>query len=406
MRHVLRLNPARPGMTALMAAAFTTVAFAQAQAPAGPPSYVQGRSTDQENSPLKPHAPPPTAKPGKEIPLAKVKLPAGFKIELWAEGIPNARSLALGTKGTVFVSTRLRSEVYAVVDRGGSREVKTIAKGLDTPNGLAFRNGALYVRALNRILRYDDIENRLDNPPEPKVVIDTLPTDRPHGWKFLSVGPDGWIYFNIGAPCNICVPPYTHAQIVRLHPESGTLETYALGVRNSVGMDFHPVTKELWFTDNGRDWLGDNAPSDELNRAPQAGLHFGYPYCHQGDTLDPELGKHRRCGEFTKPVVKLGAHVAALGMRFYDGKMFPAEYRNNIFVAEHGSWNRTQKSGYNVTRVSFGPNGDAKAEVFLGGILESEGFWGRPVDLLVMRDGSLLVSDDWNGAIYRVSYEK
>ena len=381
-----------------------SAALVQAQTP--PPPWTQGRSAEQESSPLKPLAPPPTATPGKEIPLAKAKLPPGFKIELWAEGIPNARSLALGAKGTVFVSTRLRTEVYAVVDRGGSREVKMITKGLNSPNGVAFKGGALYVAEISRVLRYDNIEDQLDNPPEPKVVIDTLPKDLPHGWKFLKVGPDGWIYFDVGAPCNICVPPATHAQIVRLQPESGTLETYAMGVRHSVGMDFHPVTKELWFTDNGRDWLGDNAPSDELNRAPRSGLHFGYPYCHQGDTLDPELGKNRRCGEFVKPVLKLGPHVAALGMRFYDGKMFPAEYHNNIFIALHGSWNRNEKSGYNLTRVSFGPNGEPKAEVFVGGILDGQNFWGRLVDVLVMRDGSLLVSDDWNGAIYRITYSK
>jgi glucose/arabinose dehydrogenase len=406
MRHAVWMELVRPlsGSALAVAALMVVSSFAQAQTPA--PSWAQGRPPDRESSPLKPHAPRPTPTPGKEIPLSKVKLPPGFKIELWAEGVANARSLALGSKGTVFVGTRQRGDVYAVVDRGGSREVKTIAKGLNTPNGVAFKNGTLYVAEINRILRYDGIENRLDNPPEPKVLTDALPKDLPHGWKFLAVGPDGWLYFNIGAPCNICVPAYTHANISRIHPESGVLETYAMGVRNSVGMDWHPLTKELWFTEHQRDWLSDDTPQDKLNRAPRQGMNFGFPFCHQGDILDPELGKGRRCGEFTKPALKLGPHTAPDGMRFYTGSMFPPEYRNNIFVALHGSWNRAQKTGFNVTRVSIGANGEPKAEVFLSGILEGENFWGRPVDVLVMRDGSLLVSDDWNGAIYRISYSK
>ena len=379
---------------------------AASQEPPPPPAYKQGMPLEMKDSTLAPHTPSLTAKPGKEIPLARTKLPPGFKVELWAEGLPNARSLTLGKKGTVFVGTRLVGNVYAVVDRGGTRDVKTIAKGLHRPNGVAFKDGALYVAELSRVLRYDDIENRLDHPPEPVVVFDALPKDEPHGWKFMALGPDGWLYFNIGAPCNICIPPYTHAQIVRLNPETRILETWARGVRMSVGMDWHPVTHELWFTDNGRDWAGDEIPSDKLNHAPRQNLNFGFPFCHQGDWPDPEFGRGRSCKEFTQPVLKLGPHVAALGMRFYTGNMFPAEYKNRILIAQHGSWNRTKKIGYNVVQVTLAPDGTAKSEPFMSGFLDGEQFWGRPVDVQVMPDGAVLVSDDWNGAIYRVSYQR
>ena len=375
------------------------------QAREAPPPWTQGRPPDLEGSTLRPHPPGLVAKPASEIRLDKVKLPAGFRIEVWAADVANARSMARGSKGTIFVGTRFVGNVYAIVDRGGRREVKVVAKGLHRPNGVAFKDGTLYVAELSRILRFDHIEDRLDNPPDPVVVFDKLPRDEPHGWKFLSLGPDGWLYFNVGAPCNICVPPYTHAQIVRVDPNARILQTYALGVRNSVGMDWHPRTRELWFTDNGRDWLGDNAPQDELNHAPRAGLHFGYPYCHQGDVLDPELGAGRACAEFMPPVLKLGPHTAGLGMRFYTGSMFPAQYRNRIVVALHGSWNRTKKTGFNVSTVSVDPRQPARAEV-LADFLDGEEFLGRPADVLVMPDGALLVSDDVNGAVYRISYRR
>lgn len=392
----------RPILTIL----FALLVLLSVPAAAQEPPYKQGMPTEMKGSTLAPHPPPLTAKPGKEIPVDKIKLPPGFKVELWAEGLPNARSLTIGSKGTVFVGTRLVGNVYAVVDHGGTREVKTIAKGLHRPNGVAFKDGALYVAELSRILRFDDIENRLDNPPQPVVVFDALPKDETHGWKFLALGPDGWLYFNIGSPCNSCVPPYTHAQIVRLNTDTRLIETWAWGVRMSVGMDWHPVTKELWFTDNGRDWAGDELPSDKLNRAPRQGLNFGFPFCHQGDWPDPELGRGRSCSAFTPPVLKLGPHVAALGMRFYTGNMFPAEYRNRILIAQHGSWNRTKKIGYNVVQVTLAPDGTAKAAPFMTGFLEGEEFWGRPVDVQVMPDGAVLVSDDWNGALYRISYQR
>jgi glucose/arabinose dehydrogenase len=386
-----------------------------AAAPAAPPSWQQGRNPEQESSPLHPFAPHMTGREAKELPVDKLKVPAGFKVEVWAEGIPEARSLALGDEGTVFVSNRLSKNVYAVVDRNGRREVKTLLKGLDAPNGVAFAKGTLYVAERGRITRYDGIEGRLDNPPEGKVVVDGLdPSRQPgHFWKYLAMGPDGKLYFNIGAPGNIVMPNYMQASVMRVDPSTGVLETVARGVRNSVGMDFNPKTKELWFTNHGRDWLSEDTPNDTLHRVAVKSKvvpNFGYPFCHQGDILDPEFGKNRSCAEFTKPTAKLGAHIAPLGMKFYTGKMFPAEYQNNIFIAMHGSWNRTTKQGYNVTRATVGADGKVKLQPFLTGFLTDEKadppMWGRPVDILQMRDGSLLFSDDYNGILYRVSYAK
>jgi len=403
--------------TLLALAAFT----AQAQQPASQPApgaapkekprWMQGQPPEMAASTLAPIAPHLTGRPASSLPIDKLKVPPGFKVEVWVDGIPEARSLALGDKGTVFVSNRNLKDVYAVIDHGGKREVKKILTGLTTPNGIAFHKGTLFVAEHQRILRYDGIEGHLDNPPEPKVVIDGLPKQVGHFWKFLAMGPDGKLYFNIGAPGNIVMPSYLQASISRVDPKTGVMENYAMGVRNSVGFDWHPKTRQLWFTEHGRDWMGDDMPSDELNVVKHKGEHFGYPYCHQGDTLDPEFGKHRHCSEFTPPVAKLGAHIAPLGMRFYTGKMFPAEYQNNIFIAQHGSWNRTVKHGYNVIRVVVDPNGKLiKSMPFLEGFLEdpkaTPPTWGRPVDVLVMRDGALLVSDDYNGIIYRISYKK
>ena len=397
---------------------FITGAWAQTPppaapaAPASPPSWQQGRSTEQASSTLHPFAPHLTGRPSSELPLGKLKAPPGFKVEVWVEGVPEARSLALGDKGTVFVGNRNLTDVYAIVDRDGKREVKKILKGLKAPNGVAFSKGTLYVAERQRITRYDGIEDRLDNPPEPKIVIDNLdPTAQPgHFWKFLALGPDGKLYFNIGAPGNIVNPTYTQAAIHRVDPETGIMETVALGVRNSVGFDWHPKTKQLWFTNHGRDWVSDDMPNDTLHRVSGKGMNFGYPFCHQGDFLDPEFGKGRSCKEFDPPAAKLGPHIAPLGMRFYTGKMFPAEYRDNIFIAMHGSWNRTTKHGYNVMRVRVDEKGNTKMEPFLEGFLTDAKadppMWGRPVDVLVMRDGAMLVSDDYNGIIYRVSYKK
>ena len=381
-------------------------------APAAAPAWQQGRSEEHAKSTLHPFAPHMTGRPASELPISKLKVPAGFKVEVWVDGLPEARSLALGDKGTVFVSNRNLSDVYAIVDKGGKREVKKILKGMKSPNGIVFDKGTLYVAERHRITRYDGIEDKLDNPGEGKVVIDNLdPTNQPgHFWKFLAMGPDGKLYFNIGSPQNITMPTYMQAVIMRVDPKTGVLENYAQGVRNSVGMAFHPKTKQLWFTEHGRDWISDDSPSDELNVVSQKGEHFGFPYCFQGDFLDPQYGKNRTCADFTPPKLKLGAHVAPLGMRFYTGKMFPAAYTNNMLIAQHGSWNRTVKQGYNVVRVTMDGKGVAKSEPFLEGFLTDDKadppMWGRPVDVLQMRDGAVLVSDDYNGVIYRVSYKK
>lgn len=399
----------------LTAAALACGAFgiAVAQtAPAPAPSWQQGRSAEQNASPLHPIAPIFTGRPASELPVNSLKVPAGFQVEVYADGIPEARSLAQGDKGTVFVSNRNLSDVYAIVDNSGKREVKKVLKGLKSPNGIAFSNGTLYVAERHRITAYEGIENNLDSPPAPRVVIDNLdPTNQAgHFWKYLAMGPDGKLYFNIGSPGNIVMPGYDQATINRVDPKTGVLETYARGVRNSVGFDWHPKTKDLWFTNHARDWVSDDLPHDTLNRAPRKGMNFGYPFCHQGDLVDPELGKGHTCAEFDAPAAKLGAHIAPLGMRFYSAGMFPAEYRENAFIAMHGSWNRTTKQGYNVMRVTFDANGNPKVQPFLEGFLTDPKadppMWGRPVDVLVTRDGALLVSDDYNGVVYRVSYKK
>ncbi|HWA13765.1 MAG TPA: PQQ-dependent sugar dehydrogenase [Burkholderiales bacterium] len=345
-------------------------------------------------------------------PIDRLRLPEGFRISVYANGVDNARSMALGDKGTVFVGTRSEGDVYALVDAdrdGKADEVITIARGLNSPNGVAFRNGALYVAEINRILRYDDIESNLKRPPRPVVVSDRFPRDGHHGWKFIAFGPDGMLYVPVGAPCNVCeANPDVYAAIHRMRPDGSGLETFARGVRNTVGFDWHPVTGELWFNEHGRDMMGDDMPSCELNNAPRAGMHFGFPYCHQGDTADPEYGRKRPCGDFTPPALKQGGHVAPDGLRFYTGKMFPAEYRNRIFIAQHGSWNRSSKSGYRVIMVTLKADNRTveKSEPFVEGWLEGERAWGRPVDLLQLADGSLLISDDAADAVYRVTYGK
>jgi len=343
-------------------------------------------------------------------PIEKISLPAGFSIKLWAR-VDNARQMTLGqaTKGggTLFVGSMQAGKVHAVQfgpDMQAKR-VTMIADGLEMPVGVAYREGSLYVSAISRIVRFDNIEKNLDRPPKPVVVTDSLPTSPHHGWKFIAFGPDGKLYVPVGAPCNICAPETDQfAAILRMNADGSGMETYARGIRNSVGFDWQPETKTLWFTDNGRDRLSDDLPPDELNNAPRAGMHFGYPWCHGGDLADPEFGKQHACAEFTPPVQKLGPHVAALGMRFYTGTMFPVKYHNQIFIAEHGSWNRSQKIGYRITLVRLHGDRAASYEPFAIGWLQGEKAWGRPADVLVMPDGSLLVSDDHAGVIYRITY--
>lgn len=343
----------------------------------------------------------------KDVDLDDIELPPGFSIEIYAD-IPNARSLALGDHGVVFVSNRRANSVYAVVPQGDANpHVIELATGLSTPNGIAFHQGDLYVAEINRILRFSDISGRLNDKPVPEVLSIELPAERHHGWRYIGFGPDGKLYVSIGAPCNICDRGEEgFAQIIRMNPDGSQRESYAMGVRNSVGFTWHPETGELWFTNNGRDMLGDDIPPDELNRAPEPGMHFGYPYCHAGDIPDPEFGEGRNCEDYTPPAQKLGPHVAALGLRFYAGEMFPPEYHGQIFIAEHGSWNRSKKIGYRISLVRLEDGVPVNYEVFAEGWLQGQEVFGRPVDLLVLEDGSMLVSDDYADKIYRISYQK
>src|SRR5262245_37484369 len=337
-----------------------------------------------------------------------ISLPPGFRIAVYAADVPNARQMALGPPGVVFVGSRSEGNVYAVVDRDGdqrSDQVFVLARGLNQPSGVAFRDGALYVAAVNRILRFPDVARDLARPPKPDVVSDAYPSDAHHGWKFIAFGPDGRLYVPVGAPCNVCIPPGPlYASITRLDLAGGRPEVVATGVRNSVGFDFQPETGELWFTANGRDWLGDDEPPDELNHLTRAGEHFGFPYCHGADIRDPDFNAGRACDQFTAPARLLGPHVAAIGMRFYTGRMFPEKYRGGIFIAEHGSWNRSTPVGYRVTFVKIEGGRAVSYETFASGWLQGNSAAGRPADVLVMPDGALLVSDDKGGRLYRISY--
>jgi glucose/arabinose dehydrogenase len=343
----------------------------------------------------------------QSLPLDRIRLPPGFTIELVAR-VPGAREMAFGAHGTLFVGS-VEGGVYALAPddaKAGGTKVRKIASGLRQPVGVAFRDGALYVSAVSRILRLPDIEAHLDHPPAPVVVSDRFPTDGHHGWKFIGFGPDGKLYVPVGAPCNVCEPDRDrYANIMRMNADGSGLEVYARGIRNTVGFDWDPRTHALWFTNNGRDNLGDDTPPDTLNRAPQPGLDFGFPYCHAGTIADPEFGRKRPCSDFAQPAQRLGAHVAALGMRFYTGTQFPPAYRGQIFIAEHGSWNRSAKVGYRVTVVRLDAERRPIAyEPFAEGWLEGQQAFGRPADVAVAPDGSLLIADDTAGAIYRVRY--
>ncbi len=340
---------------------------------------------------------------GAATPLDRLRVPQGFHVAIYSDQVPDARKMALGDKGTLFVGSSDAGKVYALTDSG--RKVRVIASGLHEPSGVAFHDGALYVSAVERILKFPDIENHLDNPPPPQAITDKLP-DRAHAnGRFIAFGPDGKLYVSIGAPCNVCDKP-GFGKIIRMNPDGSDMQDVALGVRNSAGFDWQPDRHKLWFTDNGRDNLGDDIPSDELNRVDRAGENFGFPYCHEGDILDPEFGKGHSCKDYAPPVFKPGAHVATLGMRFYTGKMFPKEYQGDIFIAEHGSWNRSNKVGYRVVAVRVDGDEATGQQPFLTGFLDGQKTLGRPVDVQPLADGSLLVSDDFNGAIYRVTYGK
>jgi glucose/arabinose dehydrogenase len=370
------------------------------------PFWAVGRPKNETADKMAPVAAPPVPTPADQLP--KLKVPAGFKVETYASGILDARGLRHGDKGTVFVSSLfVAGKIYAITGGKGKHEVKTILSGLQLPNGIEFRNGSLYVATPKEITRYDKIEDNLDKPPQPVMVYDKLPGDVPHGWKFIKFGPDGKLYVPVGAPCNICMPDEDHAQIFRINADGSGKEVVARGVRNSVGFDFDPRTKELWVTDNQRDWLSEDMPLDELNHVTKPGKqHFGYPFCHSGLMVDPVFGWGKSCSDYDKPAVTLGPHNAPLGMRFYTGKMFPAKYRNAIFIARHGPWNRTNK--YADVAVAF-VNGKGKVtsvEPFLTGFVKDNAYVGRPVDVMVMPDGSMLVSDDHAGAVYRISYAK
>jgi glucose/arabinose dehydrogenase len=352
-----------------------------------------------------------TTSSNEGLPLNKIKLPSGFAIEVFAE-VDNARSLAISPSGVVYVGNRAGDKVYAVQDTDGDFKADKkwiIATGLKSPNGVAFKDGDLYVAEINRVIKFQGIESKLSAPPKPVVVNDTYPTDAHHGWKYIAFGPDGKLYVPVGAPCNICESKDSvYASITRINADGSGREIYANGVRNTVGFTWHPATKELWFTDNGRDMLGDDIPPCELNRAPKADMHFGYPYCHAGTIRDPEFGNKRGCDEFTAPAKALGPHVAPLGLKFYTGTMFPELYRNNLFIAEHGSWNRNKKIGYRISLVKIENNTRAVSyETFASGWLDeaTQKVWGRPVDVLVLKDGSMLVSDDYANVIYRIWYK-
>ena len=347
----------------------------------------------------------------ESLPLDRISLPSGFEISLYAENVKNARSMDLSPNGTLFVGTRSAGNVYALQDTDGDYKIDkqyTLLEKGNMPNGVAFRDGDLYIAEVNRILKISDVESKLNNPGTPDVVYDQYPTEKHHGWKFIDFGPDGKLYVPVGAPCNICnSKDEVFNSITRINKDGTGMEIVQKGIRNTVGFTWHPETNELWFTDNGRDLLGDDLPSCELNHAPKDFMHFGYPFCHQGNSPDPEFGKLKPCSDFTKPAQNLGPHVAPLGVEFYTGSQFPREYKNVAIIAEHGSWNRSKKIGYRISMVPLDGNYNSKGyETFATGWLDqsNDEAWGRPVDIEFLPDGSMLVSDDFADVIYRITY--
>lgn len=400
-----------PAATAATTTASTTPANVPAAAPVAPPppAWAQGRNAAMADSKLAPHAGKLVATPASQIPIEKIKLPPGFKAEIWATGIPGARAMTMADNGKIYVGTRGIGRVYEITDDGSKRTSRVVVDKLVQPAGVEFRDGSLYVMAINKVLRYDGIASNPNVEPVDMTAKFDLPPDQHHNWKYIKFGPDGKLYVPFGAPCNICEPGDAYAQIRRYNADGSGKEVIARGVRNTVGFDWHPVTKELWFTDHGRDWMSDDVPEDELNRLSQAGQNFGFPYCHANGIADPDLKKANACDNVTMPVTTMGPHSANMGIKFYTGDMFPAQYKNAAFVARKGSWNRTKKSGYEVVMVNADPSGkNATVTPFMTGFLneQDDTFWGRPAYLAQMKDGSLLVSDEQLGAIYRISYAK
>jgi len=397
-------------LVAAVAAAFAIPAQAQDK-PAPPPAWKQGMPEKMKDSKLAPHAGRMTETPAAEIPISKVKLPKGFKAELWASGLPGGRAMALSDDGKkVYVGTRGIGRVYEVSDEGDKRTVRVVVDKLTQPAGVAFHKGALYVFAIDKVLRFDGIAANPNAQPEDMTAKFDLPPQQHHNWKYVAFGPDGKLYVPFGAPCNICEPPKEYAQIRRYNADGSGMEVIARGVRNTQGFDWHPKTRQMWFTDHGRDWMGDNGPQDELNRLAKTGQNFGFPYCHANGVVDADFKKKDACKGVTRPVATTGPHAATMGVKFYTGKMFPAEYRNTMFIARKGSWNRNKPFGFDVVNVRTDADGkNAKITPFMTGFNESKDsykFWGRPAYVQQMRDGSLLVSDEQLGAIYRVSYSK
>ena len=393
----------------LIAAALLAATAAYAQ-PNPPPAWQQGKPPAMADSKLAPLAGRNTETPASEIPIGKVKLPKGFTAEIWATGFPGGRAMARGESGKIYLGTRGMGRVYEVTDEGGRRTVRVVVDKLTQPSGVAMHNGSLYVMAIDKVLRYDGIEKNPNVQPVDMTAAFNLPKEQHHNWKYIAFGPDGKLYVPFGAPCNICEPPQEYAQIRRYNADGSGMEVIARGVRNTQGFTWHPKTRELWFTDHGRDWMGDKGPEDELNRITKAGLNFGYPYCHAKGVLDADFKKADGCKGVTLPVTTMGPHAAVMGVIFYTGGMFPKEYQNTMFIARKGSWNRTVKLGFDVVNVRPAADGkSAKVKPFMTGFLEdpkTAKFWGRPAYLLQMPDGSVLVSDEQLGAIYRISYKK
>ena len=406
-RHVFALGAA--GMLAFA----VQCALAQDK-PAPPPIWKQGQPESMKSSQLAPLAGKMTETPAGDIPISKLKLPKGFKAEVWASGLPGGRAMAISdSEKKIWVGTRIIGRVYEITNEGGKRTVRVLVDKLTQPSGVVFNKGSLYVFAIDKVLRYDDIENKPNAQPVDMTKAFDLPPQQHHNWKYVRFGPDGKLYVPFGAPCNICEPPTKeYAQLRRYNADGSGMEVIATGIRNTQGFDWNPKTGELWFNDHGRDWLGENTPDDELNRVDKVGNFYGYPYCHAQGIVDPDVAKGKKdaCKGVTKPVLNMGAHAAVMGLHFYTGAMFPKEYQNTMFIARKGSWNRTDKIGFDVVNVR--PSADskhAKMTPFMTGFLEdrkTSKFWGRPAYLAQLKDGSLLVSDEQLGAIYRISYQK